>query len=720
MIPFRIRPDLVATQQHANGTPCWNVKDPVTLKYFTFSPVEYGLLKMLDGTVKDFTELQQRFEREFAPERTSTEKIRSFVSDLYHNGLLISEIAGESERWLRRSAGRRRLWWNPANLLAVRFPGVDLDAGLAVVLQRCRWLFSPWWLAACLAVMVYAALLVSTRWHQLQHRLPEIESFVSAQNLIWLAAALSVTKLLHELGHALTCKFFGGECHETGIILLVFTPCLYCDVSDSWVLSNRWHRMAIAAAGIFVDLLLASLATLGWVWSKPGFVSAFLLNVMVVCGIGTVVLNGNPLLRYDGYYILSDLLNVPNLWQRSRQSVWRVIRQLGLGIPPRVGERGTPQLLLYGAASMVYRTFVLCAIVLMMYRLLAPAGWRAVADLIAGGVGLGVVASTLSGMVGFVRSDAPREMRWPRVGGALLVVAALLCVLFFVPLPTRVVGSAVCQYADVERIYVTRTGTLVDALPLGESVQENQVLAQLEDSYVSREVVRLENAVRRQQARVTNLRTLHFDDDRSGEQIPAAIELLRDLKNQLAEKRKDLASLEMRTRRVGVILAPPPRLRRLDHEDELAAWSGIPMDDRNRECTLQRGTLYCLVGDPARFEAIVVVEQDDIGRVAVGSHVQLDVNSGAANLIRGEVRQISRQDLQIVPPELAADREVATRRDEGGTARPMSTSYQVRVMLDNTPGSARLQSFRGRAFIRATPETIVARLRRWIRRNFHV
>ena len=122
---------------------------------------------------------------------------------------------------------------------------------------------------------------------------------------------------MHEFGHGLSCKHFGGECHEIGVMLLVFTPCLYCNVSDSWMLPNKWHRAAIGAAGMYVELVLASIATFVWWFSQPGPFNYICLSVMFICSVSTVMFNANPLLRYDGYYILSDFLEIPNLRQKA-------------------------------------------------------------------------------------------------------------------------------------------------------------------------------------------------------------------------------------------------------------------------------------------------------------------------------------------------------------------------------------------------------------------
>ena len=140
-----------------------------------------------------------------------------------------------------------------ASPLFIRLPGIDPEPFLAWGYPRLRCLYSRVFLIACLLLVLAAMTLFVVQLDVVYRKLPTFQQFFSAQNLIWLMVALALTKVLHELAHALTCKHFGGECHEIGVALLVFTPCLFCDTSDSWMLPNRWHRAAIGAAGMMEE-----------------------------------------------------------------------------------------------------------------------------------------------------------------------------------------------------------------------------------------------------------------------------------------------------------------------------------------------------------------------------------------------------------------------------------------------------------------------------------
>src|SRR5947209_8298186 len=181
---------------------------------------------------------------------------------------------------------------------------LDLDRVLVRMLRYLSWVFTSWFMVVSVGVMLSAIMLVSTHFETFYEKLPSYHEFFSFSTVGYLWLALGVVKVIHEFGHGLSCKAFGGEVHEMGLLFLVFSPCMYCNVSDSWTLPNKWKRIIISAAGIYVELIIAAIAT--WVWwntpTKP-FINHLSLSLMVVCSVSTVVFNANPLMRYDGYYV---------------------------------------------------------------------------------------------------------------------------------------------------------------------------------------------------------------------------------------------------------------------------------------------------------------------------------------------------------------------------------------------------------------------------------
>ena len=216
----------------------------------------------------------------------------------------------------RRGKRRRREWMQRfMNLLAIKVPGLrpgePPHAGCCGTL---RWIFTATFAVVSVLVMLAALLLVATHFEQFRSKLPDYKEFFSLRNLAWMWVTLGMVKIIHEFGHGLSCKAFGGEVHEMGLLILCFSPCLYCNVTDAWTMPGKWRRILISAAGIYVELMVAAIATFVW-WNTTGnfFLHQLSLSLMVVCSVSTVVFNGNPLLRYDGYHVMADWLEIPNL-----------------------------------------------------------------------------------------------------------------------------------------------------------------------------------------------------------------------------------------------------------------------------------------------------------------------------------------------------------------------------------------------------------------------
>src|SRR4051794_28462252 len=290
-VRVRLRPDLEIAPHKYEGRTFYVVKDPVTLRYYRFKEHERYLLGYMDGR-RTLDDAQKAFEQRFRPERLTLEDLEHFTSQLLQAGLAQNETPGSGKQLFDRYKKRQRSKITQAlmNVLYIKIPVLDPDRILEHMKPNFGFIFTGWFLAVSVAVMLGAVALVASHWNTFMAKLPAYHEFFTLKTVAYLWVALGAVKVIHEFGHGLSCKTFGGEVHEMGALFLVFSPCLYCNVSDAWTLPNKWHRIIISAAGIYVELIIAAIATFVWWGTEPGtFINSMSMSLMVVCSVSTFV-----------------------------------------------------------------------------------------------------------------------------------------------------------------------------------------------------------------------------------------------------------------------------------------------------------------------------------------------------------------------------------------------------------------------------------------------
>lgn len=721
---FRRRADLVARRQRWQGREYWTVKDPLTLRYYRFEDEEFAILNMLDGQTS-VESIRERFEAQFAPQRLSAAQLQQLLAMLHRSHLLVADASGQGEQLHLRDGQRRRREWLAAlgNLLAIRFRGVDPDRWLTWLDRRCGWMFSTPAVSASLLLMLAALLLIAAEFETFRARLPAFHAFFAASNWIWLAAVLCVTKIIHEFGHGLACKRFGGECHEMGLMLLVFTPCLYCNVSDAWMIKSRWRRSAIGAAGMYVELVLAALATFVWWFTQPGLVNHLALNVLFVGSVSTLLFNANPLMRFDGYYILADLLEIPNLRQKSAAVIQRKLGTWLLGLrerpDPFLPARRRWLFAAYSAASAIYGWLVALSIFWFLYRVLEPFGLKIVGQLL----GLTMIASLL--VVPLVRlcyfllqPARVQEVNKVRAAIGLGSVAAAVLVVLCIPLPYYVASSLEIQPRGGQSVYVDVPGELREVLVRGGNVAAGQPLARLDDVELRLSEQRLLAQRGDLAVRIDGIRLRAHTDDQALLELAQTQEALAALDKQVARLQVELARLTIRAPAAGVFVPPPSRAR-TTQTLQLAAWNGRPLEARNVGAYLETSTSIGRIAQPGQLEAILAIDQDELDFVRTGQTVDLLLDSLPGRRLSSRIDRIAEQNMQAASPRLAARTggDLATRPDADGLERPISVVYQASVPLDDPAGEIVIGAT-GLARIRAGYQPLWQRLWRSACRTF--
>lgn len=545
-----LRPDCPVRRQSFRGRPWYVVSDPFSNRHYRLKPGAWQLLARLDRsrTVAEIWQEMIEHDPEGAP---GQREIIQVLTQLHGANLLMADVAPETwamverrERERRRAA--RQQW---TNFLFLRIPLFDPDAILERLKPLGRLLISPFGAILWLAVLALGGKAIVDQWNGFRE---QTQGVLAPANLMWLYLVWAGVKIIHEFGHGMMTKRFGGEVRSCGVMLLVFTPVPFVDASAAWAFRSRAQRLLVGAGGMIFELFIAALAAMVWARTGgEGTTGQVAYNVVFLASISTLLFNANPLLRFDGYYLLADWLGVPNL-QRQAATQWRRwFERIGLGAggPPPVARtrRGAAGLGAFGAACAVYRVFVLLVIAAFVAGQLFEVGF------VLAGVGLaiwlgGPVLKFYQYLTGASTLEAarPRALAW---AAALPLVAGVFLVA--VPMPHAVRAPGVVTGAQSSEVFAGVPGTIAELrVASGERVTAGQTLLELTNP----ELEDLRSELLALHAELEARRALAWA------RLPAVLEPLdqrrRSVAAQLAEMETQLAALTVRAAHDGVWLAP--------------------------------------------------------------------------------------------------------------------------------------------------------------------
>jgi len=494
----KLRASAQISRQFYRGERWYVVRDPAGNQFHRLSDPAYRFVALLDGTrtVGEAWDVVGGTLEDDAP--TQPEVIQ-ILSHLYSANLIDADITPDATVLLRRhkQLTKRKMQSRLMNVLFPRIPLWDPDRFLKLWMPVCRFAFSKLGAIVWLAVVIFAIVKLIPFWNEPGHSLKaaaehSIDIRNNPINLILLYGVFVFVKFIHELGHAFSCRRFGGECHELGIMFLVFIPTPYVDASTAWAFPNKWHRIFVGAAGMIVELFFASLAAFIWINTADihSLTAQLAFNAMLIASITTIVFNANPLLRYDGYYILSDFLEIPNLRQKSTEYTLGLIKRhifrvkLQQPLPPPLQRFW---LFTYAVTSSIYRAFIGIVILLIVaYELPVIGPLMAIS-----GVLTWFMVPSYQ-LLKYLATDPELHRKRPRaVAFSLTLVAAAVVVIGFIRFPVNVDAEGVLAVhpADERHIYVEQPGFVAeigkseagDQLKDGDWVHQGQVIVVLEN-----------------------------------------------------------------------------------------------------------------------------------------------------------------------------------------------------------------------------------------------
>ncbi len=348
----------------------WYVlQDPTSGRLHRFNPAAHTLIGLMDGR-RSVQEIWELASTRLGDDMPTQDEVIQLLAKLHQADVLQCDVAPDTAELFHRfeQTRQRQLKQRFSGPLAIKIPLYDPDRLVGRLIKYLYPLFNRFGFLLWAVVVLTGLVLAASHWPELTDDV--IDRVLAAENLMLLWITFPLVKALHEFGHALAVKRWGGEVHEIGIMLLVFMPVPYVDASSASAFADKHRRIIVGAAGMMVEFFIAAIAMILWINLEPGFARATAFNTMLIAGVSTLLFNANPLLRFDGYYILADYLETPNLANRANQYLGylakKYIFKLRSAEPQAdsIAERGW--YVFYSIASFGYRMVIMVVIVLFV------------------------------------------------------------------------------------------------------------------------------------------------------------------------------------------------------------------------------------------------------------------------------------------------------------------------------------------------------------------
>jgi putative peptide zinc metalloprotease protein len=479
-------PSVRVQPQRFRGQPWIMLEDPYSHRYFRVTPEAYGFLRALhaDETVDA---IWRRMAAEHPQATPGQDEVVRLLSQLHLSSLLYFREQPLAEAIYERTQKQkqRELVGKLLAFLYVRIPLFSPDRWLDGIQPLIRATTGPLAALVWLVVVGAGAVTAFDRRAAIGHG---GEGLLALSNLPWLYLALTLVKVVHEFAHAFVCKRYGGHVPTFGLMLLVLAPLPYVDASASWGLRDKWQRAYVGAAGMLAELFLAALAAMVWAATRDGLLNSLAFNMMVVGSVSSLLFNGNPLLRFDAYYILSDLVEMPNLYQKA-QAQWmhygaRWLLAQQDSVEPASDATERVWFTVYGALAFVYRLTVTFGVLLYVTD-----QWYAVGLLMLGTTAIAMLLMPLSKLWGYLRSPALRRRRFRACLGLTAAAGLVYGGVFVLPMPYALRLPGVLEARQSSPLYTQAPGTLVE-LPLrhGQRLKAGALVARFENPELQNQI----------------------------------------------------------------------------------------------------------------------------------------------------------------------------------------------------------------------------------------
>ena len=595
----QLKDELVFAPQSFGDVTYYHIEIPSSSKFFKIGYAEYIFISLLDGETS-FAHALAISSQSLGSDALSEQQATEVLFWLLENGLAVTTDASVAPQ--TEDEKKQGIWKN-LNPFWMKIPLGKPDRLLDHANGLLGWIFHPTAILISLLAMGLAVVSLITQWDRFA---VSAGALFSTSNWIWMLITWVVLKIVHEFAHAIVCKRLGGTVKQTGIIFILFAPLAYVDVTSSWRFQSRWRRIAVAVAGMYVELLIAAICLFFWTYTRNELVAYHLVNVVMMASISTLLFNANPLMRFDGYFVLADFWGIPNLYQEGGKAVTKSINWIFYGqheTAKRCEVHRLPRLIrVYGFA---------CAI----WKVLVFAGLFVAASVMFGGWGillclLGAISSVILPLARMFKDMAVRLKQRPEsilraamVWAALLMLGASLW--WFVPNSFSARNPCVVDFRDSAKIRAHSAGFVAEIfVEQGQTVETGQPLLRMENRELKTEVAQLQAILKQ---REVEERIAKNSNDPSAAQV--ARENRYATVKMLQEKESEYDRLWVRAPIEGTVVA-----RGLD--DLKGSYFG-------------RGDFLLSVADETDKEIVISVSSDNLTSVTelVGESIPVELGS---------------------------------------------------------------------------------------------
>ncbi|MEZ6056978.1 MAG: efflux RND transporter periplasmic adaptor subunit [Planctomycetaceae bacterium] len=602
---LRLVGGLLFSPQVDGAQPVYHVEITHSGKFFRIGYAEYLFLSLFDGDTTLAAAISLTARKLKSDAFSESDALRTCQWGI-DNGLLEAPDAGTSRT---EAKGRREL-----NPFWAKLPLGSPDHWLDLLLPLFSWMLSPLVVGLCVVLLTYSGLMLASSWSRYESQSIAIWD---ATNWLWIGLAWIGLKGVHELAHAIACKRHGGSVRETGLIFILFAPMAYVDVTSSWRFASRWQRIQVASAGMWAELVIAAVAILFWERTDSLWAGRLCIDIITMAGLSTILFNANPLMKFDGYYILSDLTGIPNLATSGSQFVTSLLRRLFLG-------QAVPPLPFTGCKGLFIRGYGIAA---AFWKVLVTVSLGIAASVLFHGFGLLITAFGVIGWIGRPAVNAFRALRsqWSTHPGRMLrgaflglfITVPLAYALFVLPCPGAMSAPGIVEFTDLQVVRVATPGFIEEVLvDDGQRVEPGTLLIRLHNPELLVEYRDMILSIEQSEAR----RIEFANAQKVGEaQIEGRSQ--QSLRERLAQLQQRLDGLNIRATTTGRVIA-----RRLD--ERVGTW-------------VDEGAEVAMVGDEEHKEVLIAVLQQDSEafRNAIGQPVRIRTSS--QGMVQGIVQTVT-------------------------------------------------------------------------------